>query len=71
MAQVYSVKQINSYIKNMMRQDFLLNRIQVKGKYLTANIRTRMAAYFSHLRMKIQLYQLLCMVLMRISLTSD
>ena len=23
MAQVYSVKQINSYIKNMMRQDFL------------------------------------------------
>ena len=32
MAQVYSVKQINSYIKNMMRQDFLLNRIQVKGE---------------------------------------
>ena len=30
-----------------------------------------MAVYFSHLRMKIQLYQLLCMVLMRISLTSD
>lgn len=32
MAQVYSVTQINSYIKNMVRQDFLLNRIQIKGE---------------------------------------
>ena len=32
MAQVYSVTQINSYIRNMVRQDFLLNRIQIKGE---------------------------------------
>lgn len=32
MAQVYSVTQINSYIKNMVRQDFLLNRIEIKGE---------------------------------------
>ena len=32
MKNVYTVKQVNSYIKNMMRQDFLLNRIQVKGE---------------------------------------
>ena len=29
MAGVYTVTQINSYIKNMFRQDFVLNRIQI------------------------------------------
>lgn len=38
MAGVYTVTQINSYIKNMFRQDFVLNRIQIKGKYLIASI---------------------------------
>ena len=39
MAGVYSVGQINSYIKNMFRQDFVLSRISVKGeRYPTVNI---------------------------------
>ncbi len=32
MASVYSVTQVNSYIKNMFVQDFLLNRISVRGE---------------------------------------
>ena len=38
MAGVYSVTQVNSYIKNMFVQDFLLRRISVKGKFPTVNI---------------------------------
>lgn len=29
---VYSVRQVNAYIKNMFVQDFMLNRIYVKGE---------------------------------------
>lgn len=32
MANVYSVAQVNSYIKNMFAQDFALNRISVRGE---------------------------------------
>ena len=32
MAGVYSVSQVNAYIKNMFAQDFALNRISVKGE---------------------------------------
>ena len=32
MRNVYSVKQVNAYIKNMFTQDFMLNRIYVKGE---------------------------------------
>lgn len=32
MASIYSVNQVNSYIKNMFAQDFLLNRISVRGE---------------------------------------
>ncbi|WP_432628269.1 exodeoxyribonuclease VII large subunit [Brotaphodocola sp.] len=32
MASVYSVAQVNSYIKNMFAQDFALNRISVRGE---------------------------------------
>ncbi len=38
MAGVYTVKQVNSYIKNMFKQDFLLNSVSVKGRYLIASI---------------------------------
>ena len=31
-ASVYSVSQVNAYIKNMFAQDFALSRISVKGK---------------------------------------
>lgn len=33
MKNVYTVKQVNAYIKNMFIQDFMLNRICVKGRY--------------------------------------
>ena len=29
---IYTVKQVNSYIKNMFTQDFMLNRIYVMGE---------------------------------------
>ena len=32
MASVYSVAQVNSYIKNMFAQDFVMNRISVRGE---------------------------------------
>lgn len=32
MQHVYTVKQVNAYIKNMFTQDFMLNRIAVKGE---------------------------------------
>ena len=35
---IYTVKQVNSYIKNMFTQDFMLNRIYVKGEISTVNI---------------------------------
>ena len=37
MQKVYSVGQVNAYIKNMFVQDFVLNRIQVRGKYRIVN----------------------------------
>ena len=36
-ASVYSVSQVNAYIKNMFAQDFALSRISVKGKCRTAS----------------------------------
>ena len=32
MASIYSVSQVNAYIKNMFSQDFALNRISIKGE---------------------------------------
>ena len=32
MRNVYSVKQVNFYVKNMFSQDFMLNHIYVKGE---------------------------------------
>ena len=32
MKHVYTVAQVNTYIKNMFTQDFMLNRIYVKGE---------------------------------------
>ena len=29
---VYTVKQVNAYIKSMFTQDYMLNRIYVKGE---------------------------------------
>ena len=47
MANVYTVKQVNSYIKNMFTQDFMLNRIYVKGEVSNCKYHTSGHIYFS------------------------
>ena len=44
---VYTVKQVNSYIKNMFTQDFMLNRIYVKGEVSNCKYHTSGHIYFS------------------------
>ena len=44
---VYTVKQVNSYIKNMFTQDFMLNRIYVKGEVSNRKYHTSGHIYFS------------------------
>ena len=55
MAGVYSVSQVNAYIKNMFAQDFALNRISVKGevsncKYHTSGLGAMQAVMFASRR---------------------
>ncbi len=47
MAGIYSVGQINSYIKNMFRQDFVLSRISVKGEISNCKYHTSGHVYFT------------------------
>ena len=47
MASVYSVTQVNSYIKNMFVQDFLLNRISVRGEVSNCKYHTSGHIYFT------------------------
>lgn len=44
---VYSVRQVNAYIKNMFTQDFMLNRIYVKGEISNCKYHTSGHIYFS------------------------
>lgn len=44
---VYSVKQVNAYIKNMFAQDYLLDRIYVKGEVSNCKYHTSGHIYFS------------------------
>ena len=44
---VYTVKQVNSYIKNMFTQDFMLNRIYGKGEVSNCKYHTSGHIYFS------------------------
>ena len=44
---IYTVKQVNSYIKNMFTQDFMLNRIYVKGEVSNLKYHTSGHIYFS------------------------
>lgn len=44
---VYTVKQVNSYIKNMFTQDFMLNRTYVKGEVSNCKYHTSGHIYFS------------------------
>lgn len=47
MANVYSVGQVNSYIRNMFTQDFMLNRIAVRGEVSNCKYHTSGHIYFS------------------------
>lgn len=47
MRNVYSVKQVNAYIKNMFAQDFMLNRIYVKGEVSNCKYHSSGHIYFS------------------------
>ena len=44
---VYTVKQVNGYIKNMFTQDFMLGRIYVKGEVSNCKYHTSGHIYFS------------------------
>lgn len=47
MGNVYSVGQVNNYIKNMFTQDFMLNRISVRGEVSNCKYHTSGHLYFS------------------------
>lgn len=47
MRNIYSVKQVNEYIKNMFNQDFMLNRIYVKGEVSNCKYHTSGHIYFT------------------------
>ena len=47
MNSIYSVGQVNAYIKNMFNQDFMLNRIYVKGEVSNCKYHTSGHIYFS------------------------
>lgn len=47
MRNVYTVKQVNGYIKNMFTQDFMLNRIYIKGEVSNCKYHTSGHIYFS------------------------
>ncbi len=47
MRNVYTVKQVNAYIKNMFTQDFMMNRIYVKGEVSNCKYHSSGHIYFS------------------------
>lgn len=47
MRNVYTVKQVNTYVKNMFAQDFMLNQIYVKGEVSNCKYHTSGHIYFS------------------------
>lgn len=47
MRNVYTVKQVNAYIKNMFAQDFMMNRIYVKGEVSNCKYHSSGHIYFS------------------------
>ena len=47
MRNVYTVRQVNAYIKNMFGQDFMLNRIYIKGEVSNCKYHTSGHIYFS------------------------
>ena len=47
MANIYSVAQVNAYIKNMFLQDFMMNRIWVRGEVSNCKYHTSGHIYFT------------------------
>ena len=47
MKNVYTVAQVNGYIKNMFTQDFLLQSILVKGEVSNCKYRSTRHIYFT------------------------
>ncbi|MDD6057671.1 MAG: exodeoxyribonuclease VII large subunit, partial [Clostridiales bacterium] len=47
MKNIYSVGQVNTYIKNMFAQDFMMNRISVKGEVSNCKYHTSGHIYFT------------------------
>lgn len=47
MAGVYTVKQVNSYIKNMFKQDFVLNSVSIKGEISNCKYHSSGHIYFT------------------------
>ena len=47
MPKIYSVSQINTYIRNMFTQDFVLNRISIRGEVSNCKYHTSGHIYFS------------------------
>ena len=47
MKNVYTVGQINTYIKNMFAQDFMLNRVSIKGEVSNCKYHTSGHIYFT------------------------
>ena len=47
MTGVYSVSQVNSYIRNLFAQDFALNRISIKGEVSNCKYHTSGHIYFT------------------------
>ncbi len=47
MRNVYSVKQVNEYIRNMFEQDFMMNRIYIKGEVSNCKYHSSGHIYFS------------------------
>lgn len=47
MASIYSVSQVNAYIKNMFAQDFALSRISIKGEVSNCKYHTSGHIYFT------------------------
>jgi len=47
MKNVYSVGQVNTYIKNMFAQDFMMQRISVKGEVFNCKYHSSGHIYFT------------------------
>ena len=60
MNSIYSVGQVNNYIKNMFQQDFLLNKVSIKGEVSNCKYHTSGHIYFS-LKMRQELLPASCL----------